>query len=119
MSKPKPPLRKPVVDLNKLDHFASAVGVSETERSPQAVETIEIPKPLHPWEDPSVRADVVKGMGVPLSESHLLKLRFIAEHTKWSQRKFCQARLEESIDNEVTAILKALNTGPLYWSEPD
>ena len=56
----------------------------------------------------------MKGMGVPLSEAHLLKLRFIAENTKWSQRKFCQAKLEEAIDNEITALLKALNGGALY-----
>jgi hypothetical protein len=109
MSKPKPPLRKPAVDLNKLDQFASAVEVSEAEASPRATEARDIPRPSSPWEEVGVRADVVKGMGVPLSEPHLLKLRFIAEHTKWSQRKFCQVRLEEAIDNEVAAILKALN----------
>jgi hypothetical protein len=108
MSKLKPPLRKPSVDLTKLDHFAGAAGASETEPTPQVAEAAIMPRLLYPWEESGVRSDVVKGMGVPLSEPYLLKLRFIAQHTKWSQRKFCQVKLEEAIDREIEEILKVL-----------
>ena len=57
----------------------------------------------------SVREDVVTGMGVPLSEPYLFELRFIAEHAKWSQRKFCRVRLEEAIDLEVAKIIREFN----------
>lgn len=106
MSKIKAPLRKPDVDLmSKLDQFAGEVNET-TESTPvaQAIKSTRSRK--YPWEDSKVRSDVVRGMGVPLTEPHLLKLRYIAENTKWSQRKFCQAKLEEAIDKEITAIMK-------------
>ena len=106
----KPKLRKPDVDLAQLDKFAGGVELEPTE---------EKPKIIKPWEAPKVRADVIKGMGVPISEPHLLKLQFIAKHTKWSQRKFCQNKLEKAIDKEVKTILKALEAGQPYWSEPE
>lgn len=106
-NKTKAPLRKPDVDIKKLDQFASQV---EVKQSPQFIPPAVLQTARYPWEDPWVRSDVVKGMGVPLSEPYLLKLRFVAEHTKWSQRKFCQAKIEEAIDKEVEAIIKALNS---------
>lgn len=110
MPKTKAPFKKPAsVDLmDKLDQFAGAVNETQAES-----------RPLYPWEEPRVRADIIKGMGVPLSEPHLLKLRFIAENTKWSQRKFCQAKLEKAIDRETRAIIRALNDSKPYWTEPD
>ena len=107
-NKLKAPLRKPDVDLmSKLDQFANEVN--EPTESPQLAQSIKSPRSRkYPWEDSKVRTDVVKGMGVPLTEPHLLKLRYIAENTKWSQRKFCQAKLEEAIDKEITAIIKKL-----------
>lgn len=63
-------------------------------------------KGLFPWEYPEVKDAPVKGMGVPLSEEHMRKLRFIAENTLVSQRKFCQLRLQQAIDRQVKKILK-------------
>ena len=51
MSKKKAPLRKPSVDLNKLDQFASEV---ETKPSPQASHVKKGLKTSYPWEDPKV-----------------------------------------------------------------
>jgi hypothetical protein len=118
MPKNKVPFKKPTtIDLDKLDQFASKVEeVTETKLPPRVA---KIPKDLLPWKRPGVRTDVIKGMGVPLSEPHLLKLQFIAKHTNFSQRKFCQEKLEKAIDREVNAILKALDSGRLYWHEPD
>lgn len=92
------------VDLRKLDEFAAEGGANEPSAG-EPVQAEEAHRSVYPWEDPNVRNDVIKGMGVPLSEPYLLKLRFIAEHTKWSQRKFCQVKLEEAIDQELNTIL--------------
>jgi hypothetical protein len=95
------------LDMDKLHRFASdgdsAVNDKATPSEIQE-ESYELEAVL-PWERPEVREDVVKGMGVPLSEPYLLKLRYIAEHTKYSQRKFCQVRLEEAIDREIATLL--------------
>ena len=106
----KPTLRKPAIDLTRLEQFASRIEQEPTEEKPTIVK---------PWENPRVRDDVIKGIGVPLSEPHLLKLQFISKHTKYSMRKYCQVKLERAIDREVRAILKALESGQEYWSEPD
>ena len=106
----KPPIRKPEIDLSKLDAFAGGLEKEVSDEKPTIVK---------PWEHPRVRNDIVKGIGVPLTEPHLLKLQFIAKHTKFSMRKFCQKRLQYAIDREVKAILKALESGQDYWSEPD
>ena len=107
----KPPLRKmpsTSLDMDKLHKFASEGDGEAREKESPAVlhEEVVEPEPVLPWERPEVREDVVKGMGVPLSEPYLLKLRFIAEHTKYSQRKFCQVKIEEAIDREIAAILR-------------
>lgn len=107
----KPPLRKPTsktIDMDKLHQFASEGGTEVPERESHEISNQEVAEPsvVFPWERPEVREDVLKGMGVPLTESYLLKLRFIAEHTKYSQRKFCQVRLQEAIDKEIDAILR-------------
>jgi hypothetical protein len=116
MKTKKPPLRKTTstVDMSRLDQFA-AQGLSQPQEQdapakvPVSVdEDTREPETVYPWEQPDVREDVLKGMGVPLSEPYLLKLRFIAENTKWSQRKFCRARLEEAIDRELAKILREL-----------
>jgi hypothetical protein len=130
MKTKKPPLRKPTpaVDMGRLDQFAS-LGLSQppVQEAPTMAnlpvpveEDTREPAIVYPWEQPDVREDVLKGMGVPLSEPYLLKLRFIAEHTKWSQRKFCRARLEEAIDRELAKIVRELEAG--HYSdqiEPD
>lgn len=109
MSK-KPTLRKPEIDLTKLDQFASRIETEPTKEETSIVK---------PWENPRVRDDVIKGIGVPLSEPHLMKLQFISKHTKYSMRKYCQIKLERAIDREVRLILKALESGQEYWSEPE
>ena len=101
MPKSKAPLRKPDVDLNKLDKFAT-----QADKPKKIVKVKE--KPKYPWEGPKVKSDRLSGMGVPLTEPYLLKLRFIAQHTKWSQRKFCQERLQAAIDREVAVVIKQL-----------
>lgn len=97
--------------MTKLDQFAQQVN-KETESEEKPV--IE-----KPWENPRVREDMKRGIGVPLSEPHLLKLQFIAKNTKYSMRKYCQVKLERAIDREVKVILKALESGQEYWDEPE
>jgi hypothetical protein len=111
----KPPLRKPssspTVNLEELDRFAGAgeevPSVPNDSRKSKAQKVAKT-KISYPWEKPGVRVDVIKGMGVPLSEPYLLKLRFIAENTKWSQRNFCKEKLAEAIDREVEDIIRKL-----------
>lgn len=112
----KPPLRRSV-DLSKLDDFAAEVvvpppvDVKPTEDASQdkadLIKTIE----PYPWENPALRKDYFSGMGVPLSEPYIVKLRFIAQQTMWSQRKFCMKKLEEAIDREIDRIRQALEQG--------
>jgi hypothetical protein len=113
---PKAPLRKPIapVDMKKLEEFATEGEEVSKPKPPIKAKVKTIRKPKYPWEEKGIRSDVIKGMGVPLTEPHLIKLQFIAKHTKWSQRKFCQIKLEKAIDHEITAILDS-NT----FTKPD
>jgi hypothetical protein len=103
----KPGLRKmdapPTVDLEELDRFAAGAG-----RDVKAVKrhTSEQGENTYPWEESWVRNDVIKGMGVPLSEPYLLKLQYIAKHTRYSQRGFCREKLEAAIDQEIQALIE-------------
>jgi hypothetical protein len=102
----KPPLKLSIqkTELNKLDKFAREADAEVEIENP-----IKTPKPkAYPWESKKIKPDSMTGMGVPLTERHLLKLRFIAKHSRWSQRKFCRIKLEEAIDKEIRAMIKEI-----------
>lgn len=61
---------------------------------------------LLPWDDPKVRADVLKVYNLRLPEPYLLKLKYIAEHTPDSMQKFCLDALLPAIDAKITQLTK-------------
>ncbi|BCG66097.1 MAG: chromosome partitioning protein (plasmid) [Methyloprofundus sp.] len=63
-------------------------------------------KEPYSWEQENVREDVTKVYNLRLSESYLLKLKYIAEHTPDSMQKFCINILEKEIDNKINELKK-------------
>jgi hypothetical protein len=59
-----------------------------------------------PWNQPRVRADVLKVYNLRLPEPYLLKLRFIAENTPGSMHRFCLDALLPAIDAEVERLAR-------------
>lgn len=57
-----------------------------------------------PWEAPGVREDVTKVYNLRLPEPHLLKLKYIAEHTPHSMQQFCLDILLPAIDAKVREL---------------
>lgn len=111
----KPKIITPELDLSQLDEFAGNIDKPQNN---------EIPEIIKPWENPKVRADVIRGIGVSLTEPYLIKLQFIAKHSRVSMRKFAQRRLQGAIDREIRVILRALESNQKIinepdWSEPD
>jgi hypothetical protein len=62
------------------------------------------PKPVYPWEEASVRDDVIKVYNLRLPEAYLLKLKYIAENTPDSMQKFCLRVMQEAIDAKITEL---------------
>lgn len=58
----------------------------------------------YPWDDPQIRADVLKLYNLRLPEPYLLKLKYIAEHTPDSMQKFCIDTLLPAIDAKIEAL---------------
>ena len=50
------------------------------------------------WEDPGVRADVIKNVNLRPPKAHRLKLNFIAKNTPDSAQKFIRKVLLPTID---------------------
>ena len=57
-----------------------------------------------PWEDPQVRADVLKVYNLRLPEPYLIKLKYIAAHTPDSMHQFCIGVLLPAIDKKVKEL---------------
>ena len=57
-----------------------------------------------PWNEPSVREDVIKTYNLRLPEPYMLKLRYIAEHTPASMQKYCLSVLIPAIDKKLLEI---------------
>lgn len=59
-----------------------------------------------PWNDPTVRDDVLKLYNLRLPEDYLLKLKYIAEHTPGSMQRFCLDTLLPAIDEAIDDLVK-------------
>ena len=59
---------------------------------------------IYPWQDPSIREDVLKIYNLRLPEPYLLKLKYIAQHTPDSMQKFCLDHLLKAIDDQVDQL---------------
>jgi hypothetical protein len=55
----------------------------------------------YPWENPRVRADVIKAVNLRLSEPYILKLQYLAEKTHKSQQELIRECLLPWLDEEV------------------
>lgn len=83
-----------------VDKFIEGAG-TPTEASEEAVSTSA---PDYRWQ--SARADVQKLFNLRLPETHLLMLRFIAEHTPDTMQKFCLKHLLPAIEIKVAELTR-------------
>ena len=97
--------RAPKQLTNSLDAFIEGAGkpadasIPKAERKSSGVTL--------PWDDPMVRADVLKAYNLRLPEPYLLKLKYIASHTPASMQAFCLSELLPAIDQKINEILSA------------
>lgn len=97
--------RAPKQLTNSLDAFIEGAGKPAATPAPQ-VKGKSVNASL-PWDDPMVRADVLKAYNLRLPEPYLLKLKYIASHTPASMQAFCLSELLPAIDQKVDEILSA------------
>lgn len=62
------------------------------------------PSKRMPWEESSVRDDVIKAFNLRLSEPYMLKLRFISENTPQSMQQWCMSVLLPEIDRKINEL---------------
>ena len=91
----RPPKNKPPVDLDE----AAVAFVSGAERSSHSdvqpsVSGADTPKP---WEEPHVRADVMKGYALRLPEPLYLQLKWTAKQTGRSINQLCRDAIEAEL----------------------
>ena len=59
-----------------------------------------------PWLKINVRDDVIKTMNLPLSESHMLKLKYLSENLpNMSKQKFVRKTVEKAIDDAIEELI--------------
>ncbi len=103
--------KTPKVDLAKLDDFAKEADyvAAETKkpRKKKEVKKKELKTDTaYPWEASTARGDVDKGYNVPISEPEYLMLKYIAQHTPDSMRKFCREALSKAINAKIKELTK-------------
>jgi hypothetical protein len=94
-----------------VDEFLEAANGATKEASPELNEEVVPPKKRekrYPWENPKVRAEIVKGYNVRIPEPYLLKLRFIAEKTPDSMQGFIAKVLFPAIDKKIDDLIKQI-----------
>lgn len=78
--------------------------ISEAEKFPEGTKVEDVKTNL-PWQDAKVREDVIRSINLRMSEPYLLKLKYIAEHTKYSQQSFIRESIEKIIDKKINDLL--------------
>ena len=92
--------KPPVSSENDVDSFIKAAESKPSTKKPaqQPIKTL-------PWEEPSVRDDVIKSFNARFNEPYLLKLRYIQQQTKIPQQEFVRNNLYPLIDQEIERLL--------------
>lgn len=62
------------------------------------------PKNIYPWEEATIRDDVVKVYNLRLPEAYLLKLKYISDNTPDSMQKFCLQVVLSAIDEKIAEL---------------
>ena len=93
------------------DFIVGAEQQSMVSDDMQSYHTVSYNNEPLPWEQPGVRADVLKLYNLRLTEPYLLKLKYIAEHTPDSMQKFCLDALLPVIDVRVAQLTKGRSNG--------
>ena len=58
----------------------------------------------YPWNDPSVRADVIKSVNLRLNEPILLKLQYVSEKIRKSQQELIREALAPYLDQIIQEL---------------
>lgn len=96
MKKQSAPLRKAPVQRSKeeaLEVFAAAAG-----------QPPEKAREEYPWEGIGVREDVMKSFPLRMTEPVYLKLKFIAENSRYSMNSFVLEKIGAAIEEEIARI---------------
>lgn len=59
-----------------------------------------------PWEEPFVRADVIKSLHLRIDEPLLLKLKWVAAQTGMSQNKIVLSALSAEVESKISSLLR-------------
>lgn len=62
----------------------------------------------YPWQEPSVRADVIKSVNLRLSEEFILKLKYISDQTGKSQQKIIRDVLIPHLERELNKVIQEI-----------
>ena len=59
---------------------------------------------IYPWEDPTLRDDVVKSFNLRLPEAYLVKLRWLNERISTSMSRFVVSAVTTAIDAKIKEL---------------
>ncbi len=102
--------RKPTTPSTaSVDDFIAGAGqTSVVSSNIISYDTISNDTISYPWEDMTLREDVLKVYNLRLPEAYLMKLKYIAEHTPDSMQQFCLAALLPAIDAKIGELTKSV-----------
>ncbi len=86
---PRPPMAKTA------DDFIEAAGSKKP----------KLAKDDLPWLQPGVRDDILKIMSLRMTEPYHLKLKYIADNTKYSQTSFGLEVVQKAIDAKIGELI--------------
>ena len=97
----KPPGQMAGKDAAAMEFIEGAPGGSLKREAPPANDVVL------PWEEPGVRADVIKQYNLRLSEPALLKLRYVVEHRlARSINSYILEALLPRLDEDIASLAK-------------
>jgi hypothetical protein len=109
--------KKPPVDLEKLDDFASAANgapvkkASVSKKASQEPASKEAAEPeetgLLPWEAEDVNENVIKPFNLRLNQPDSLKVKFIVKNSPQykSKHDFCMQVVQAAIEGELEKMI--------------
>jgi hypothetical protein len=104
MDKVKPKMStRPPVPQSAEEFIMEAATVATVQPSSKVKRDIR-----YPWQEPNVRADVVKSVNLRLSEEFILKLQYLSDQTGKSQQKIIREVLIPHLEDELNKVIQAM-----------
>jgi hypothetical protein len=100
--RPKPAPKKSEIDLDFV--LGNEEDTPESSTTPHQTKPNKVKSKKYPWQDKSLRSDVIKGYNVRLNEPLYVKLKWLADNSPESLHKI----LLEGIEREAARRLKKM-----------